>query len=78
MDVREGRVGWFMDGGGEGRVISVCIVVVTEFLFVFCYRFQILISKSGSKEYPVKFHDDRYLTMQNLHFVLLTQSFIEE
>ena len=28
VDVREGRVGWFMDGGGEGRVISVCIVVV--------------------------------------------------
>ena len=28
MDVREGRVGWFMDGGGEGRAISVCIVVV--------------------------------------------------
>lgn len=26
MDAREGRLGWFMDGGGEGR--AVCIVAV--------------------------------------------------
>lgn len=39
MDVREGRVGWFMDGGGEGyfrmycRCKSFCLSFVTDSKF---------------------------------------------